>query len=502
MPDVDDPDTTGTDDAPTSPPNGDGDGDGAGGDEGDGDASAPVDPVDGTPSDSTTGPITPATAPNLSASVFDGVYADGVPVGAILRTFRSVTGGGANAYGVSDAGWDGFGGYATPSAAPRDVQNSYAYARVRDILRTHGGDVSLVPVVWYAGFLPPVEQWDQSPEGTELTLRQLQSLWLEAFDLAVREGAPPVLGQDESELIPSIAFPVLGPTSFVHDWHFARDGGTRLHEGLDLMGTSGQPLLAAFDGTVVRIVGTNQGISGVSIEIARADGVRAVYRHVNNDTPGTTDNSAHPAFRTIADLEAGDMVKAGQVIAFMGDTGNATGNPHLHFELRTPDRVSIDPYPAVLRAQQLQQCTIGIGPWSTVFDRADAVPPNEDSPAPFLVEGPDGARWTVSVEGHVTAMGAGAMITPARGGCDAVVDDEVRYGSHAAGLALANLPEGWGVGDGTGEPAELAFEPTGDVSDLSRDLVVPFGDRNDPGYTLVEPFDESNTLLDPEGNPV
>jgi hypothetical protein len=40
---------------------------------------------------------------------------------------------------------------------------------------------------------------------------------------------------------------------------------------------------------------------------------------------------------------------------------------HLHFELRQDDRTPFAPYPAILEAQQREQCSVGIGPWSTTF---------------------------------------------------------------------------------------------------------------------------------------
>ena len=51
-------------------------------------------------------------------------------------------------------------------------------------------------------------------------------------------------------------------------------------------------------------------------------------------------------------ITVGARVEAGQVIGYSGDSGNAEGNhPHLHFELRDPSDVPVDPYPSLLAAE-------------------------------------------------------------------------------------------------------------------------------------------------------
>jgi hypothetical protein len=77
--------------------------------------------------------------------------------------------------------------------------------------------------------------------------------------------------------------------------------------------------------------------TGNSITIKAADGWTYHYIHVNNDTPGTDDGKATRAQVFPANIVLGARVTKGQLIAYMGDSGNAeNAGAHLHFEIRQP----------------------------------------------------------------------------------------------------------------------------------------------------------------------
>ena len=146
-----------------------------------------------------------------------------------------------------------------------------------------------------------------------------------------------------------IHFPVEGAVRFRPGWGDARDGGARRHQGNDLMGERLQRILAATDGTVTR-VGLDAGNAGNYLVVRDAAGWQTKYLHLNNDTPGTDDGANPAAWRFAPGIRVGARVRAGQFIAYLGDSGNAeTTAPHLHFELHAPSG-AVDPWPSLRTA--------------------------------------------------------------------------------------------------------------------------------------------------------
>ncbi len=86
-----------------------------------------------------------------------------------------------------------------------------------------------------------------------------------------------------------------------------------------------------------------------SVFLQHDDGWWSWYIHLNNDTPGTDDGLAWGIAEGIV---PGARVTAGQLIGWVGDSGNAEDtDPHLHFELHDAYAVKVDPYPSLLLAQ-------------------------------------------------------------------------------------------------------------------------------------------------------
>jgi peptidoglycan hydrolase-like protein with peptidoglycan-binding domain len=85
------------------------------------------------------------------------------------------------------------------------------------------------------------------------------------------------------------------------------------------------------------------------LRIDHDDGWASGYIHMNNDTPGTDDGKG---WGIAAGLSRGSHVAAGQLIGWVGDSGNAEGTyAHLHFELIDPHGVYVDPYVSLLAAE-------------------------------------------------------------------------------------------------------------------------------------------------------
>lgn len=153
-----------------------------------------------------------------------------------------------------------------------------------------------------------------------------------------------------------ITFPVIGSVTYTNDWGAPRVGHT--HEGNDIFGYKGQPLVAAVDGVVEWVAATDSGY-GLAFSIKDADGYAYWYLHVNNDTPGTDDGKSRGVFAYAPDLYGGNPVVAGQLLGWMGDSGNAEGTPsHLHFEIHTPDGEPTNPFWSLQAARRISRAVV------------------------------------------------------------------------------------------------------------------------------------------------
>ena len=120
--------------------------------------------------------------------------------------------------------------------------------------------------------------------------------------------------------------PVAGPTSFVDSWGAPRSGHT--HQGVDMMGSYGTPLAAVTSGTIT--YAAYDGSGGNMLFLSGSDGNQYWYMHNQENFVST-----------------GARVSAGETIATLGDTGNAAGTPHLHFEYHPGGGAAVNPTPLV-----------------------------------------------------------------------------------------------------------------------------------------------------------
>lgn len=137
-------------------------------------------------------------------------------------------------------------------------------------------------------------------------------------------GTGPVVG--------NVACPIGTPRSYSDSWGAPRSGGRR-HKGTDIMSTRGTPIYAYESGSITRT--NNSRVGGISIYLRGDSGNLYYYTHLQGYVSG---------------LSAGQRVGVGQHIAFNGDTGNARGMPHLHFEVMPGGGGNVNPYPYVRRA--------------------------------------------------------------------------------------------------------------------------------------------------------
>jgi murein DD-endopeptidase MepM/ murein hydrolase activator NlpD len=127
-----------------------------------------------------------------------------------------------------------------------------------------------------------------------------------------------------------VACPVAGASYFINSWGYPRSGG-RTHKGTDMMAAHGTPLVAMNSGTV-RVNSHYQG--GRQVYVNGDDGVTYYYAHMSRWASG---------------LSTGQRVNKGQVIGYVGDSGNARGTPHLHLGM-IAGGIYVNPYPTVRAA--------------------------------------------------------------------------------------------------------------------------------------------------------
>ncbi len=165
-----------------------------------------------------------------------------------------------------------------------------------------------------------------------------------SLTLAVGWPSPSRAAQPDEEAISAIVFETFphkgADSNFWNSWGAPRSGGRR-HKGVDIMGQRGDEIVAVADGVVTAM--DESRMSGYFIRIQH-DGFSTVMMHLNNDTYGTDDGQGGRWTAFYPTLRVGDHVTAGQVVGYIGDSGNAEGtSPHTHFEVKI-DGVSINPY--------------------------------------------------------------------------------------------------------------------------------------------------------------
>lgn len=120
--------------------------------------------------------------------------------------------------------------------------------------------------------------------------------------------------------------------SFWNSWGARRPGGRR-HRGIDIMAPQGASVVAVADGVIEKM--GHHRLSGYFIRVDHGAGWVSTYMHLNNDTLGTNDGAGGPWTAYFATLQVGQAVSAGDVIGYVGNSGNAEGKRHhTHFEIK------------------------------------------------------------------------------------------------------------------------------------------------------------------------
>lgn len=140
---------------------------------------------------------------------------------------------------------------------------------------------------------------------------------------------PETLPEEVTSLfgVDDLVFPVAGyGTDAVISVFGDKRGKTRLHKGIDIKAPRGTAVVAATDGTILRI--RESGSGGRQLYLKGTKGRLFYYAHLDGWS-----------------VKESATVKAGDVIGTVGDTGNAKGTtPHLHFEVQVgKEKKAVDP---------------------------------------------------------------------------------------------------------------------------------------------------------------
>lgn len=129
-------------------------------------------------------------------------------------------------------------------------------------------------------------------------------------------------------VIPLASCPVDPPNVVTNSFGASRGGGTRRHQGNDIMASSGTGIRAVNSGTITRT--GNGGLGGIALYLWDGS-TEYYYAHLSR-----------------LSVSSGQRVSAGQLVGANGSTGNASGGPpHLHFEIHPGGGGAIDPYPSL-----------------------------------------------------------------------------------------------------------------------------------------------------------
>ena len=143
----------------------------------------------------------------------------------------------------------------------------------------------------------------------------------------------------------ALRMPVVGVVARQLDdsWGAPRDGGERRHKGIDIFAHRGTEVVAVTDG-ILSYIG-DQPKGGHCLWLTTESGTSFYYAHLDRWAPG---------------IYEGMEVSSGDLLGFVGNTGNAVRTPpHLHFGVNQNDEM-INPYPVLTRATPVKNAHVRI----------------------------------------------------------------------------------------------------------------------------------------------
>jgi murein DD-endopeptidase MepM/ murein hydrolase activator NlpD len=136
------------------------------------------------------------------------------------------------------------------------------------------------------------------------------------------------MSQEEAYRVCMGRFPVAGIARYTHDWLLPRYGpGFRFHLGCDLVAAYGTPVRSPVDGVVTS---HRDSLGGLTARVTMPDRTAFAFAHLSGLVEG---------------FEEGMAVNTGDLLGYVGDSGNAKGTPHVHVAVYPKGGPAADPKP-------------------------------------------------------------------------------------------------------------------------------------------------------------
>jgi hypothetical protein len=145
--------------------------------------------------------------------------------------------------------------------------------------------------------------------------------------------------------VPRLIFPLVAKTVLWDNYGDPRGNG--LHAGIDMENPWRAPVVAVEDG---RVEYASSGLGGCMLYLYGESGTMYMYIHLNNDRTVRNDNKGGCVEDVTFAVPDGARVSAGEQVAWNGDSGDASGNPHLHFEVHPGGGADSNPFKHLKRA--------------------------------------------------------------------------------------------------------------------------------------------------------
>ena len=147
-----------------------------------------------------------------------------------------------------------------------------------------------------------------------------------------------------------IVFPLIGDYPYGMNFGDSRSQGS--HQGIDIENVPWRtPVIAAEAGKVKWW--TTSARAGCMLYLYGKSGTTYLYIHLNNDLTEASEDKGGCKLGVSFAVEDGAKVTAGQQIGYVGDSGDAEGNHHLHFEVHPKDGAAVNPFPYLNAGERL-----------------------------------------------------------------------------------------------------------------------------------------------------